>query len=562
MVKKGKLPVKKKTDRSALVMLAGILIFTCLLYLPSLRGEFLNYDDTENVVNNVLIHHISLDMLRQCFSRAILYMYTPLTYISYAFDYHVLGPDPFIFKLTNLLLHLLNSALLFFLARRLFKNNAPAALLSLLFAVHPMNADSVSWISARSNLLSVMFFIVSLLLYIQYLKEKRILFFILIAISYLFSLLSKTAGIMLPLVLLLIDYLTRRNITARVILEKIPLFIIGIAFGLVTIYFRSDTGNPQSVMEYNLFDRFLMFFHSIAGYLVRSVLPVNLSPIYAYPVKNGDFLPMLFYIAPLLLAGMIFLVSRMKILKREMIFGLLFFLVNVVITQAVMLEDGFMANRYGYLPCIGLFFIIAAVFDHVRQGPKRRKTVTVVSLSMLLVAFSVMTWQRSQVWKTTLSLFSDAVKHSPGSAFAFNNLGIALYTANDMEGAISDYNQAIRLFPRYSGAYYNRGMVWYALQEFDKARADYDKAIELNPGFATCYTARGILEMDVMQNGELALSDYNKAISLNPFMAQAYYNRGILRLRMNDIGQACEDFHQVRRLGFDRADKLIKQFCE
>ena len=156
-----------------LAWLAGILVFTCLLYLKSLPGQFLNYDDTVNVADNALIRQLTPDHIRQLFLQASLYMYAPLTFISYGIDHYLFGPDPFFFKLTNLVLHLVNISLLFFLSLRLFRKTMPAAFLALLFAIHPMNVDTVSWISARSNLLSALFYLLALLFYLNYLKEKK-----------------------------------------------------------------------------------------------------------------------------------------------------------------------------------------------------------------------------------------------------------------------------------------------------------------------------------------------------------------------------------------------------
>ena len=553
---------KKHPELPATGLLAGILVFTCLLYLESLHGKFLSYDDTENVVDNVMARQLSPDHLWHLFSGATLFMYTPLTFISYAFDFQFSGPDPYFFKLTNLLLHLINVTLLYLIATRLLKNKTAASIITVFFAVHPMNVDSVSWISARSNLLSTLFILLALWLYLRYLNEKKIILLVLVTLSYSLSLLSKSSGIMLPVILLLTDYLNHRKITFRAVLEKMPLFLLSFIFGIVAVYFRSDSGNPQSIIEYTLTDRILMVCYAPAGYIFNTLLPFNLSAVYAYPAKTGGFLPIQYYLAPLFFAGIIFFIFRLKVLRREVVFGLLFFLINLLPTQLVLLEDGFLANRYGYLPCIGLLFIIAEGYKHFIKGSGWLKIAYPIFMAPGVLLFSFMTFQRSQVWKDNLTLFNDVTSHAPGSAFGFNNRGIARYAENNMEGALSDYDQAIALFPRYSGAFYNRGIVLYNIKEFGRANDDYTRAIALNPNFASSYMARGILEMDVLQNDSLALNDYNKALLINPAMAQAYFNRGILWLRMKQIQTACEDFHQVRRLGYSRADELIRQFCE
>ncbi|MEI6684163.1 MAG: tetratricopeptide repeat protein [Bacteroidota bacterium] len=554
--------IKNQGNLSVFAAISAILLLTFLIYLPSLHGQFLDYDDTGNVLNNALIRQFSPGNLWMLLSMANLYMYTPLTFISYAFDYALYGPDPFYFKLTNLFLHLLNAVLLYYAAFRLFNSRFQALFVALLFAVHPMNVDSVSWISARSNLLSAAFFILSLIFYISYIDRKKLMFLLLATLSFFFSLMAKPAGIMLPVILFLVDYLKRRKFSRAMVLEKLPLFILSAAFAVATIHFRSDTGNPGSMVGYNAADRLFMGCYATLGYLFHTLVPWHLSAVYAYPQKNGNLLPSLFYVAPAALALLFVLVSKLKMIRREAIFGFLFFLVTLVVTQATLLEDGFMANRYGYLPLIGIFFILAMGMNYCRSCQGLVKKACLFSMAPLLVLFSVITWQRSQVWEGNLSLFDDVVKNAPGSAFGYNNRGIARYTANDMEGALSDYNQAILLNPRYSGAYYNRGIVNYSLKEVSLAEKDYSRAIRLNPGFASCYMARGILEMDATRNDSLALADYNAALRINPGMAQAYFNRGILYLRMGAVQSACEDFHQVRRLGYDRADDLIRQYCE
>jgi tetratricopeptide (TPR) repeat protein len=546
---------------AAILLPAGMMLLTFLLYLPSLKGDFLGYDDTDNVVNNALVRSLSPDLVVQYFSRAILYMYTPLTFLSYAVNYVMAGPDPYVFRFTGLLLHLLNTLLLYLVALRMFKKPVPAVIAAMLFAVHPANADTVAWISARSNLLSTLFFLLALLLYLKYLEKPRLALMAGVTLAFLFSLLSKSQGIMLPVTLLLADYLARRKFSMRIILEKLPLFLLALGFGLAAAWFRSDAGSPQSVMDYTAADRVLMACYTMPAYVVRAVAPYHLSAVYAWPVKNGNWMPLLFCLAPFFIAAVVFAVNRLKVLKRETIFGLSFFLVNILVTQVALLEDGFTANRYTYLPACGLFLAAGAFAGHFSAKPGKLKTILFTGLSVIFIVFSQMTYARSQVWMTTLGLFNDAAEKEPGSAFVFNNRGIARYSAGDGDGALADYDRAILLYPRYSGAFYNRGIIRNERKEFAGAQEDYDRAIGLNPSFASAYMARGILEMDVTQDFGRALADYDRAIVLNPSMAQAYYNRGILRLRMNQPDLACEDFHRVRRLGFDRADDLIRQFC-
>jgi tetratricopeptide (TPR) repeat protein len=296
-------------------------------------------------------------------------------------------------------------------------------------------------------------------------------------------------------------------------------------------------------------------------YCIRVVAPFHLSEVYAYPVKTNGYLPFLYYLSPVIILFGGYLICKLKVLKPEIIFGLGFFFIAIILTQLILLEDGYLANRYSYLPYIGLYFIIAKGYEFFLLRSHKMKMYLSAVIILMLIGFGFQSSQRSLVWKSTLSLFDHTVNASPDAAFAYNNRGIARYGGDDMEGAKSDYSMAILLNPKYSGAYYNRGIVFNQEKEYEKARLDYTKAIELNPSFASSYAARGLLEMEAMGNDTLALRDYNKAIELNARFGMAYYNRGILKLRMNDVTAACQDFWKVRNLGYSQADELIAHYC-
>jgi len=557
---KGKIIPEEKSffEKHAWWMIGGIILLTFFLYWNSLKGDFLNYDDTENVVNNVQIQHLNFTHF---FTTSNLYMYSPLTFISYALDYKIDGLHPYFFKLANLILHLINVIFVFVFSNKLLKKKNLSILITLLFAMHPINVDTVSWISTRSNLLCTMFFLLSLILYFIYLEKNNYLYLILSIIACCLSLLSKSTAVMLPFVLLGIDYFRKRKMNLKLILEKAPYFILCLAVGLLAIYFRTDSGTTQNITNYNLFDRILIICYSLLAYIIRAVFPFHLSEIYGYPVKVNGFLPLWYYISPIIILLIVFAIYKMKSLKREIIFGIFFFLATIIITQIAMLEDGFTADRYTYLPFIGIYFIIAVAYDYFSSRFHKIKIILRSVFLILLFFFSILTYQRSLVWMNTLTLFNHAIEQSPDAAFAYNSRGIAKFSGNDFDGALIDYNAAIKFNPSYSGAFYNRGIVFYATQDYEKALNDYSKAIELNPNFASAYSARGILEMDILKNDSLAIIDYNKAILINPTFAQAFYNRGIAELRMNDKTKACNDFWTVKNMGYSQADDLIDQNC-
>jgi tetratricopeptide (TPR) repeat protein len=542
-----------------------ILLMTGLIYRSSLKGEFLSYDDTENVVNNPLIRNLTLNTIPQFFHSEKLYMYTPLTFLSYALDYKIGGMDPYWFRFTNLLLNLLNIILTFILALQLLNKRILALFVAILFAVHPINVDSVAWISARSNLLAGTFILLSIIFYLFYIKKFNYWYLTLSVLTYLLSILSKSSFVLLPVFLFFLDYLQRRKWSAKTVIEKAPYFLFGLMIGLVTLFFRTDIGYSQSVASYSSIDRIFMLFYSLDGYLLKAILPVNLSEIYTYPVKINGFLPILYYFSPIIfiLIPVFLIISfKSKDLQKQIITYFLFFLLLIIPTQSVIIEDGFMANRYGYIPLIGIFILLVVLINIiVMRFPTIIKWLIPLTI-IIFIGFSVHSYNRSKVWRTTTILFDHAISVSPDASFAYNGRGMAKYLNNDFDGALADYNEAIKLNPVYSTCFYNRGIVFYNDQQYKEALQDYSSAIKLNSKFASCYDARGILYMDIIGNDSLALLDYNQAIQINPKFAQAYYNRGILFMRMQNTVSACNDFRKVKQLGYSQANELIERYCQ
>lgn len=556
--------IELNNQKFIFVGLCFILLLTGIIYRTSLKGEFLAYDDTENVVNNPLIRNLSLTTLPQFFKTEKLYMYTPVTFLSYAVDYKIEGMDPYWFRLTNLMLHLLNVLLVYILAMQFLRKRILALLVALIFALHPMNVDSVAWISARSNLLAGTFILLSLIFYFFYLKRSKYGYLLLSILAYLLSLLSKSSGALLPLLFFFFDYMVSRKWSWQTILEKVPFFAFGIISGILTLFFRADIGSTQSITSYTLVDRIFMIFFSLDGYLIRTIFPIHLSEIYAYPMKTANALPLLYYLSPIVFLSIpiiIFFLIKSKDIRTTIIISLVIFLLLILPSQVVLLEDGFMANRYGYIPLTGIFIFIAVIIDRIVIRFHIQK-LWVISLFIVTVSiFSIYSYHQSQNWKSTFALFDHTISQSPDAAFAYNCRGLAKYSNNDPGGAISDYSSAIRINPGYAGCFYNRGLVFYNNRQIEKALEDYSNAIRLNPEFFSCYTARGILYMDVLNNDSLALADYNEAIRINPEFPQAYYNRGILLMREKNTEDACRDFIKVKELGYSQADELIDRYC-
>lgn len=548
---------KNYFEKNTNFYLVLIVITTFLIFSPCLKNGFLIYDDVENVTDNVHITSFSLQHIKTFFTLPLLYMYTPFVYISFAIDYKISGLNPVIFHLSNLLLHLLNVLLVFLFVKLLTKKKETAFITAVLFAVHPVMADTVAWISARSNLLFTFFFLSSLIAYLHCLENNfRLKFYFFSLLLFLFSCLSKSAAIVLPFALLLIDYFKGRKFQVKIIAEKTPFFLVSIAAAAITLYVRTDASASHTSFTYSLSDKFFILCYSCFAYPMRFVLPINLSAVYSYPAKINGTLPLLFYAAPFAFFIATVIITSIKKNRKEICWGVLFFLLNIVISLAGFLEDGFSANRYAYLPSVGLFFIIGNFYSVLNT-----KKNYLILVSAFVIASGILSYHRAGIWKNNLSLFNDIIDKQPDHAFAYNLKGIAQYDLKEYAFAVDDYSRAIELNKNYPEAFYNRAISRYALGEFSKSMEDYSEAIALNPESAKSYVGRGIIKMNVLKEYNNAIDDFDKALQLDPFMPQAYYNRGLAKLRTEKTTAACKDFRRVKQLGYSQADELIQKYC-
>jgi tetratricopeptide (TPR) repeat protein len=565
MNKKGNNKTNKGVRKKSIANLILFLIsgFTFLVYYGSLKNGFVAYDDLENVTNNILIQKLNGTNLTLYFTTPLIFMYTPFVYISFATDYLIAGLNPLMYHFTNVFLHICNTVLAFHFIRLLTKRIDLSIITTCLFALNPINVDSVAWISTRGTLLFTFFYLVSMIGYVVYNSTRQKKYFALSIAAFLFSCFSKSTAITLPVVLLIIDVYAERNINWPLIRQKIPYFVIAIAFGIIAVIFRNDSGFTHSVTRFNYFDRIFLFTYSIDFFLMKLLAPFHLSAISSYPVKTNGFLPLSYYISPLILAAIFFLIYAFVKNKLAAFCALSIFIVSLSLNLIPLLEDSHLANRYAYLPSVAFGFFMALLFAEFKTTKYRFKYSTIfLSIGIILIAiFSFETFQRTGVWKNTLTLFDDIIKKNSDNVFAYNSRGIARYEMKDLEGSIADYSKAIEIDPTYDGAYYNRAISYYETSETESALNDYNKSIELNSAFSKAFVGRGILYMDRLNNPDNAVNDFTTAIKINPEFAQAYYNRGIAYAKRNDFDHACSDWKKVQSLGYDRANNFITKFC-
>jgi protein O-mannosyl-transferase len=510
------LPNKKTNDPHFLFILI-LVILTVPLYYPSLFFDFVGWDDPYYVTNNPLIQSLAWPNIKKIFTSFIMGNYQPLTVFTLALDFKRGGLNPFVFHQTNVLLYTINVILVFVFINRLFKNLSTAFWAALLFAIHPLRVESVAWVTERKDVLFLFFYLLSLICYVGGLESTKRKYKILTFLFFVASLLSKPTAVSLPAVLVLIDYLKGTSLRNS-IKSKIPLFILSALFCLLAVRaslqlndYADDFRTPSI---FNTLDRFYLGFQSILLYWQKWLWPAGLSSYYPFPPKINNLLPFYYYVSPVVMSLIIWLLSRLFKNKRIVVFGVGFFAVTIFFNLPFFgVGHAIIADRFSYLPFIGLNIILIELGHNLFQKIKTNFFLSALAKSVVgfvIVMLMAQTFIYCFVWRNSETLWTNA----------------------------------IHLYPKHSLPYYNRAEYYVSIQQWDKAIQDYDKILALRPDDFVTYTNRGNMHL-LKGEDEEALRDYNTSLSLNPNFLKNHLNRAEL-FRVNArYAEALQDIEFV-----------------
>jgi len=579
-------------------IIAFILLVTAIAFSNSLANDFIiNWDDDGYIISNPLIKQWSLNGLKTIFTVPHLDNYHPFTTLSNAIELHFFGLDPKPYHFFNLVLHLLNTFLVYRFVKLLSGRMEVAAITALFFGIHPMHVESVAWIAERKDVLYTFFFLGSLIYYLRYTRDSKPVYFTFSLLLFICSLLSKPAAVVLAPVLLLLDYYTGRKMDKKTILEKIPFFALSLFFGILAIHIQQLSGSTNLAPQFPAIDKIFLASYALAYYLAMLVAPFGLSALHLYPVNHT--LSWEYYCAPVLLCIIVWGIYKAGKFRKDLLFGTLFFLINIVLViQIIPVGRAIVGERYTYVPYIGLFFIIGKFYCWVLDGELSFSGKIKPYLQPVLIGYTLLllllTWNRSKDWKDSYTLFTQAIAANPGDYYGYfarsvgaSLLGDDLHALPDLNdairlnpacadafysrgvikektnpaSAIADYTEAIRLKPAFDKAYYNRGNLRIQANDFTGSITDYDSALKYNPGYAEAYCNRGAAKANT---GKLpgAIADYNEALRLSPELANAWYNLASAELTSGNPSLACDAWHKALQYGYTAAQKQIEEHCK
>lgn len=550
-----------------------IVVFTAVAYIPAFKAELTNWDDKSYILENPTLKSISAENIKRIFSEYYMGNYHPLTMLSLSIDYKIGGENEegeinaWIYHFNNILLHILNSILVFYLIFLLIKRFEIAFVAGLMFAVNTLHVESVAWASERKDVLYALFFIASLISYIYYINKKELKFYILSLLLFILSLLSKGQAVSLAVSLIAIDFLFQRKLlNKKVIFEKIPYFILALLFGIIAIYAQKEGNALHSEESYAFYKRIAFAGYSFTQYLIKLFVPVKLSAIYPYPDIIHQTVPAyywLFLIPSLLIVYLFF-----YFLKRNKIyaFAIAFFVINIVLLlQLIPVGSAIMADRYSYIPSIGFFIFLSYFLVKLIDKYYAQAKLLKLFIALYIIFLSILTFNRCKVWQNSMTLWDDTIEKSPTAVVALNNRGSTKDRNKDHKGAIEDFTKAIIYKPDYKHAFYNRATARKELAKesgdtslFRQAINDFDKALKFDSTFVEAYHSRAIAKENYAdyistteQKKQLlinALKDYDKALKLNPEYEEALVNRGVAKGKLGMLNEAIADFNKALQL--------------
>ncbi|MEW6264960.1 MAG: tetratricopeptide repeat protein [Thermodesulfobacteriota bacterium] len=547
-----------------LPLLAGLLlaVVTLVVYWPVAGHDFVNYDDPKYILENPYVRSgLTPRGLAWALTTFHASNWHPLTWLSHMLDSQLFGLKPGPHHLVNLLWHTANAVLLFALLFRLTKNPWPAFLAAALFAWHPLHVESVAWVAERKDVLSTFFWLLTVWAYVAYLQRPGRGSYLLVVGALALGLMAKPMLVTLPFTLLLLDFwplgrwawpglenktgLNNSSTLASLVLEKLPLFALTAVSCVITYLAQQHGGAMTSWERLPLAVRAANALVSYVGYIGLMFWPHPLAVLYPHPgsVTIGPVVG-----AALLLAVVTALAIKFARKAPYLIVGWLWYLGTLVpVIGIIQVGRQAMADRYTYVPLIGLF--IAAAWGLQDLAARRRllhQALTGAALAFL-TACLILTWYQLDYWKNGFTLFLHATQVTRNNDWAHYNVANAYQRQRDFEKAAKHYLEALRINPRFPDAHLNLGHVHLVQGRLDEAALEFNETLRLDPQAVGAYGNLGLVRMRQGRNEE-ALSNFSQALRLNPSDPSVHNNMGTALWMLGRRDEAIRHFTEALRL--------------
>lgn len=554
--------------------LIGLLLIVATLgvFWQVRSHDFLNYDDDVYVSENSQVQEgFTRKSVIWAFTSGYASNWHPLTWLSHMLDCQLFGLNPGGHHLTNLMLHLANTLLLFLLLNRMTSSLYRSALVAALFALHPLHVESVAWVAERKDVLSTLFWMLTMWTYLLYVEHPRLGRYLLTLVVFTLGLMAKPMLVTLPCVLLLLDYWPldrlalrqpedsinsgaqkglssspQRSFLLRLFWEKVPFFVLAAVSSAVTFLVQQSSGAVKSVESFPLSIRIANGLVSYVSYIYKMIWPQHLAVFYPH---QGSSLPMwLAGAAGLLLLGISVAVMRAGRRHPYLAVGWLWYLgtlVPVIGLVQVGLQE--MADRYTYVPLIGLFIMIAWGIPELTRGWRYGRVVLRMAAGSLLAVLMVCTWMQLRHWRNNETLFKHALNTTANNFLAHDSLGNTLAQQGKIGEAIDHYSAALRIKPDYMNSHTNLGIALLQRGDVEQAITHFSAVLRYQSDSPEAHNNLGLA---VARQGyvDRAIDHYFTAIRLKPDYPQAHNNLGNALASQGKFDQAISHYSEALRI--------------
>ncbi len=560
----------KTSNRYCIILIHLVLILSGFIaYEPIRHNDFVGFDDDKYVTQNPLVRKgLAHESVAWAFTSTYLSNWHPLTWLSHMLDCQLFGQEPFWHHLTNLLFHIANTLLLFWLLKEMTGCIWSSAFVAAAFALHPLHVESVAWISERKDVLSGFFWMLTIAAYIRYTKHPNIGWYLLVFLAFGLALMAKPMVVTLPFVLLLLDYWPLRRFelssplqrelllkselgdtdisilkASRLVIEKIPLFVLMLISSVITFIVQRHAMEMDTGVDISLYSRVSNAIVSYLAYILKIVYPTRLAVLYPH---LGSSLPLWqtigsFLILTVISAGVIYTARK----RCYLLVGWLWYLGTLLpVIGLVQFGVQAMADRYTYLPSIGIFIMIAWGASELFTGWRYQRIGLAITAGIVLTGMLLCTRMQLRHWRNSFTLFEHTLKVTKNNFTMHYNYGYMLSTQSRFAEAILHFDKALQINPRYFDAYNNKGLALLELGKINEAIECFNEVLKLKPDF---YRAHNNLGMAFHRLGktDLAVEQWLESVRLSPDDDTSHFNLGMEFIKQDKLDKAVEHLNRV-----------------
>lgn len=536
-------------------LIFAVILFTTLALYPVVGNDFVNWDDQEYVEKNVLVTQFEEHGVVEIFSTlSVMGAYTPLTIWSFALNHQAGGMDPTGYHLVNLLLHLLNVGWVFLLVLRITGKPWAAAFAALFWGIHPVNVESVAWVSARKDVLYAVFFLPGLWVWLDYIQSRKFKWCALSFVFFALAILAKPMAVTFPIMLLLLDYVQERRITIKRLLEKTPFFLVSGIMGIVNIIAQDSVGALADPGATGWGEKLMNSSWALFEYFEKILVPINLAAFHPFHFQTGGEIPAYFYLTLPVLAAIIAVVILFR-KKRIVVFAFAFFVISLLpILQLLGFGSAITAERFAYVALVAPAILLGLSFNYLLER-RRKNDWAIVGMFVMLAGlggFGWITHRQTYVWENGMTLWTQVQNSHPDDGKGYANRGNYFSIVGDLDAAIAEYSLCLARWPEFAEAYNCRGGLFFSKGSYGDARDDFAEAYRLIPDDPSY---RSNLGLALIHTGEYHQAEFHLAALSKevPEDQDIWWNYAAALRSLEKHAEAVEAYHTALKLGEPKA---------